>query len=957
MGYSGEGKILKFHATLNGKRVAVSVPEGISLLDTLREHLNITSPKKGCDIGVCGSCVVLVNGEPRESCRMTAAEASGSEIRTVEGLAKDGKLHPVQEGFLLAHGFQCGICTSGFVMSAVALLEKKPKPCLEDIQRALKRNICRCTGYQQIIEAVLYASGQMIPEDFGKGCFKKVKYEAEETKGLPWKSWNFRVVGKPQPQVWGIPRVTGEAKYTADHFIPGMLHGATVRAALPSARILSIDVHEAEQMPGVVRVITWRDIPGENAHGKRIRDQPVLAKDRVRVVGEPVAVVFAETREQALAARDRVRVDYEPLPAVFDPESAMHPEAPKVHERGNILYHYHLEKGDVSLGFAEADVVLERTYETSPQDHAPIEPEAALAYYGEDGKLTVISPGQSVFFDRLNICRALGIPKEDVRCIQPAIGAAYGKREDIYAQIHAALGTFLTGRPVKIEWTREETLLTTSKRTRQKTTLKVGLKKDGTITALKAKVIGDSGAYASWSLNIMRKAGVLVSGPYHIPNVEVDSYAVYTNTPLTGATRGFGAAETNFCSESLMDEAAYAIGMDPLEFRLKNALRKDQRTATDMVMDYTVPLEFCLEEAARDSGWQTIRSLPKEVAPGVFRGIGGAAMWYGIGFGAGIEDTTECIMELHRDGRVTFYVGTVDYGNQSNTTFCMLAAEALGIPLSWVNVINADSDRTPNCGSTVATKQTYTTGNAVVRAALRIRSDILEIASRLLGVPTSDLDIEDGFVYSITQREKRIDVPAIACRFREFGKPNRRSGRFKAHELTTPLDPKTGRGRAWYPLAFGAHIAEVEVDTTSGKVKVKKLTCAHHVGRVLNPASCRGQIVGGATMGLGFALFEDADYGEDGAPRATNFHRYRLPRITDIPDIRVIAIELDERTGPFGAIGVGEPPTIPVAAAIANAVYDAIGVRIRRLPLTPKNVKSALQEVTRETSGRDPAGT
>jgi len=946
---------LEFQAVINDERVSLTAPDEISLLDLLREYLHITSPKKGCDIGVCGSCVVLVNGEPSESCRMTAMEANGAHIRTVEGLARNGKLHPIQEGFLLAHGFQCGICTSGFLMSAVGLLEKNPKPSVSDIKKALKRNICRCTGYQQIIEAVLYASGQLSLEDFGKGVFKTVTYEAEETKNLPWKGWNFKIVGKSQPQVWGVSRVTGEAKYTADFSFPQMLQGATVRSTIPSGRILSIDTSEAEKMPGVVRVITWADIPGENAHGKLIRDQPVLAKDRVRVVGEPIAIVLAETRAQALAARDKVKVEYEPLPAVFHPEEAMKPDAPKVHERGNILYHYHLEKGDVEEGFAAADVVIERTYETQPQDHAPIEPEAAIAFYGEDGKLTVVSPGQSVFFDRLNLCRALGVPKNDIRCIQPAIGAAYGKREDIYAQIHAALGAFLTGRPVKIEWTREETLMITSKRTRQKTTLKIGVKRDGTITAFKAKLIGDCGAYASWSLNIMRKAGVLVSGPYHIPNVWVDSYAVYTNTPLTGATRGFGAAETNFCSESLMDEAAHAIGMDPLEFRLKNALRKDLRTATDMAMDYTVPLEFCLQEAARDFGWAERKSQPREVAPGVFRGVGCAAMWYGIGFGAGIEDTTECVMELHPDGKVTFYVGTVDYGNQSNTTFSMLAAEVLGVPLSWVKVVNADSDRTPNCGSTVATKQTYTTGNAVVRAALRIRADILDIASRLLGVPAEDLDIANGEIFSVSRSDRRIGLPEVASRFREFGKPNRRSGRFKAHELTTPLDPATGRGRAWYPLAFGAHMAEVEVDTNSGKVRVKKLTCAHHVGRVLNPASCRGQIVGGAMMGLGFALFEDADYGDNGSPQAQNFHRYRLPRITDMPDISVVAIELDERTGPFGAIGVGEPPTIPVAAAVANAVYDAIGVRIRRLPLTPKNVKAALQEVKSPPASEIPA--
>ena len=932
-----------FEAIINGSTVAVEAPDEISLLDLLREYLHITSPKKGCDIGVCGACVVIVDGKPHESCRLKAREAIGKRIETVEGLAQNGELHPIQEGFLKAHGFQCGICTSGFLMSAKALLDRNPKPTVEEICRALKRNICRCTGYQQIIEAVLYASGQLKEEDFGKGRFHIVRYEGEETKNLPWRNWKFHFVGRSHPQVWGRSRVDGSAKYTADHFFPNMLHGVTVRAPYPSARVLEIDTSEAEKMPGVVRVLTWRDVPGENAYGKRIRDQPVFVKDRVRMNGDPVALVLAETREQAKRAAEKVRVRYEPLPAVLDPEEAMKPDAPKVHEKGNILYHYHLEKGDVEAGFREADIVLERVYETQPQDHAPIEPEAAVAYYAEDGKLTVISPGQSVFFDRLNIIRALGIPKQDVRCVQPAIGAAYGKREDIYAQIHAALGTFLTGRPVKIEWTREETMRCTTKRTRQRTYLKMGLTRDGKIVAFRAKVIGDAGAYASWSPNIMRKAGVLVSGPYEIPNVWVDSYAVYTNTTFTGATRGFGAAETNFCTESFMDEAAHELGMDPMEFRLKNALRKGARTATDMVMDYTVPLEFCIREAARVFGWEDCRKEPRKIGDHLYRGFGMAAMWYGIGFGVGIEDTTECIMEIHEDGHVTFYVGTVDYGNQSNTTFTLIASEVLGIPPSWITVVNADSDRTPNCGSTVATKQTYTTGNAVLRAALRIREDLLYVGSRLLRVPSETLDLENGWIVDRRNPARRLRIPEAARRLREFGRPRRRVGRFKAHELTAPLDPKTGRGRAWYPLAFGAHMAEVEVNTKTGKVRVRRLVCAHHVGRVLNPASCRGQIVGGAMMGLGFALYEDADFGEDGAPRATNFDRYRLPRITDLPDIQVVAVELDERTGPFGAIGVGEPPTIPVAAAVANAVADAIGVRIRRLPLTPRRVKEALQ--------------
>jgi len=943
-----ENKLL-FSAIINEKPVSLEIDPEKSLLDVLREDLGLTGAKRGCDIGVCGSCVVIINGKAKESCIVKATEVQGARIETIENLSKNGELHPLQKGFMLCHGYQCGICTSGFIMSAKALLDANPNPTLEDILKAIKRNICRCTGYQQLVESIQYAAGQLKEEDLGKGKFRIARYEDERTQKLPWARWRFKVVGTPQPQVWARSRVTGEAKYTADYYPPGCLHGATVRSPYTHAKILSIDTSEALAIPGVVRVLTAKDIPGENAYGKRIRDQQVFCDKKVRCIGDPVALVVAVDRKTALKAVEKVKVEYEPLPAVYDPEDAMSPSAPKVHENnpnGNILYHYHLEKGDVEKGFADAEVIVERTYTTQPQDHSPIEPESAVAFFGEDGKLTVISPGQSVFFDRLNIIRALGIPKEDVRCIQPAIGAAYGKREDIYAQIHSALACFLLRRPVRIEWTREETMLVTAKRTRQKTTLKMGVKKDGTITALEAKVIGDAGAYASWSVNIMRKAGVLVSGPYEIPNVKVDSYAVYTNTPITGATRGFGATETNFCNESFMDEVAEEIRMDPVQFRMKNALRKGGRTATDMPIDFTVPLEFTIQECARDFRWEEKRKQPREIAPGLFKGYGMASMWYGIGFGAGIEDTTDCIMELNPDGTATFYVGTVDYGNGSNTTFSMLAAEVLGLPLSRVKVVNADSARTPNCGSTVATKQTYTTGNAVLRAAFKIRKDILEIASRLMGVPEEEIDLENGYAVWIKDPEKpakSIPIAEIAGRLEEYGKPRRREGIFKAHELTEPLDPKTGRGRAWFPLAFGTQMAEVTVDIRRGKVKVEKIVAAHYVGRTINPSALRGQVVGGISFGVGFALYEDAKY-VNGVPQATNFDRYRLMRATDAPDVEVIAVELDEATGPFGAIGVGEPPTIPVAAAIANAVYDAIGVRIRHLPLTPDKLLSSLKK-------------
>lgn len=939
---TSRGDAITFRATINGRALHARVPPENTLLDVLRNSFDLTGAKRGCDIGLCGTCTVILDGRAVLSCLIKAEHAAERRIETIEGLATSGQLHPLQQAFVAAHGFQCGYCTPGFIMSAKALLDRHPTPTNGQIRRAIKKNLCRCTGYQQIVEAIELASGQAKEEELDRKHFRIARYEDEETASLPWAGWEFRVLGRSQPRKDGWTQTTGGAKYTADHKLAGMLWGKTVRSPHPHAKIRRIHTAAAEALPGVVRVLTWRDIPGENAYGKRIRDQQVLARERVRYVGEPVALAIAESPESAARAVDLVNVEYELLPGVYDPEEAMNENAPKVHEGGNVLSHYHLEKGDLDKGFAEADVIIEGRYKTQPQDHSPLEPEAAVAYYDETGRLTVLSPGQSVFFDRLNIIRALGIPKEDVRCLQPAIGAAFGKREDIYAQIHAALACFITGQAVTVEWSREETMLVTTKRTQQRTTLRTGVKKTGEITAFEARIVGDAGAYASWSVNIMRKAGVLVSGPYEIPNVLVDSYAVYTNNPVSGATRGFGAAETNFCSESHVDEVARAIGMNPLEFRLKNVLRRGSATATGHRLDSFVPVEATIREAARDFGWRRRLRQGREVN-GRRRGIGMSTMSYGIGFGVGIEDTTDAIVELNEDGTATLYVGTVDYGNGSNTTFAMLAAEVLGISVENIEVINADSDRTKNCGSTVATKQTYTTGNAVVRACRLIRRDLCKIAAQLLAVPEERISLHDGSAYAQGDPSRQIPIEELTRRFQEFGRPRRREALFKAHQFTEPLDPHTGQGKAWFPLTFGTQMAEVEVDVRTGEVEVKEIVAAHYVGRVLNPRALRGQVVGGVSMGVGFALWEDCQYLE-GVPQALNYDKYRLMRVDDVPHIRVIAIERDEATGPFGAIGIGEPPTVPTAAAIANAVRDAIGERLYELPLTPERVLAELRK-------------
>ncbi|OGC86277.1 MAG: hypothetical protein A2V73_05815 [candidate division Zixibacteria bacterium RBG_19FT_COMBO_42_43] len=736
-----------------------------------------------------------------------------------------------------------------------------------------------------------------------------------------------------------VEKITGKAKYTSD-IDPGKetLYLATVRSSHAHAKILKINYSEALKYPGVVRIITAKDIPGENKYGKIIRDQPVLTNEKVRFIGDAIALVVATSQDIANQVSKLVKVEYEVLPAIFSPRQALQPEAPKLHPKGNILYHFKIRKGDIEEGFKNSDVVIERNYQTQHVDHAQLEPEAAIAYYDKEKTLTIIAPTQHVFFDRLNIIRALGIPKEDVRVIQPKVGGAFGKREDIYAQIHVALACFLTQKPVKTTYTRAETFLVTQKRHPMEIKLKTGASQEGRLLALEAEIMGDTGAYASWGVNVLRKAGVHITGPYKIPNVKVDSYAVFTNNPFCGAMRGFGTAQAAFAYESQMDEMAQALEMDPIEFRIKNTFKKKSLTATGQVLNSAIDVEKTILEAVQEFEWTNYVKKPSEDGKRYGKGI--ATIWYGIGFGAGIEDHGEAIVELHPNGKATLWVGTVDYGQGSSTIFCQMVAEQLGLRLEDVKIVHGDSANTPNCGSTVATKQTYITGNAIKAATDKIRKDILEIVSSEWGVKEDQLLLQDGKVF-LNNTKKSISIKEVAKLFEAQGKPRRRQSIFKGEQFTSPLDPQTGQGNAYFPYTLGTQIAEVEVDTKTGKVKVLRLVAVHHVGKALNPQLVRGQILGGISMGYGFALSEDAKVVK-GVPQAQDFGKYKLMKSSDLPDIKVIIVESPETTGPFGAIGIGEPPTLATAPAIINAIQDACRVRIYNLPATPDKILNAL---------------
>ena len=913
---------------VNGKKVSPEVSEGTTLLDILRKNLRLTGTKCGCGIGTCGSCMVIIDGKAMRSCLIRPDRLESARVETIESLNTGNRFHPLQKAFIDKQGTQCGFCAPGMLMSAKALLDKNPKPTIDEVKRGLRRNLCRCTGYQQAIEAVLEASGQLSPGERIGGF--------DIIDGVDGSDW----VGKSVPRKGADELVTGKAKFTDDLPDPDdILYLATKRSDRAHAKIVSIDSSETIKIPGVVRVITARDIPGENRYGKIVRDIPVLADDKVRSYSDAVALVVADSYESARKGRDALKIEYADLEPIFDPAKSLDTDAPKLHPKGNLLYEFNIIKGNIEKGFEKCDAVVEHEFSTISVDHAQLEPEAAIAYFDDSGKLCVKAPTQHVYFDRLNIIRALGVPKDDVRVIQPPVGGAFGKREDVYAQIHTALAAFLIRKPVRTVYTREETFGVTQKRHPVKIKIKVGANKSGRIKAFYADVLADTGAYSSWGPNILRKICVHVSGPYEIHNVRVEGKSVYTNNIFCGAMRGFGTPQAVFASESALDMLAEKLGIDPVKFRIMNSFKPGSKTATGQEVKLA-PGKKTIKLVADKAGWDKPKGIP--AVSNLKRGRGIASLWYGIGFGAGIPDQGDAIIELAPDGKAKVFVSTVDYGQGSNTIFAQITAETLGLRFSDVIMVTGDSDTTPNCGSTVATRQTYITGNAIKMTCDILRKDILKVASEKLSCDIDDVIIKNGEAGRISDPKKKIPMFEIFTSFKEYGKPLRREAIFKGEKYTQHLDPKTGQGNAYHPIAYGTQAAEVTVDTETGKVSVDRIIACHYIGRALNPESVRGQILGGISMGWGYALTEDVVQ-IDGKVTADNFGQYRIMKSSDMPQYDVILLEDPEPTGPYGAIGIGEPPTVATAPAILNAIYDAVGVRITSLPATPEKILAALK--------------
>jgi selenium-dependent xanthine dehydrogenase len=919
---------------VNGDFRQVEVGRKTSLLQVLRDEFHLTGAKNGCGQGHCGACTVIVDGKAVRSCVYLAHRADGKQVETIEGLAREGELHPLQKAFIEHGAIQCGFCTPGMIMAAKALLDAEPRPTRDDIYQALERNLCRCTGYAKIIEAILVASGQWLevgearPLTFAPGV-------ADPSTTLRTGLVPRLAVGHPLPRPDARAKATGEAVFAADLYFEGMLHGKVLRSRYPHARVLRVDASKAKALPGIVAVLTAADVPGARNHGLLHNDWPVLAYDKVRYVGDAIALVAAETEQIAEAALELIEIDYEPLPVVASAEAALAEDALLIHEEGNVLKHLTFQRGDMEAAFAQADIVIENEYRTPAGDHSFLEPEAGVATVDDEGNVTVYTGSQIPFDDQRQIAASLALPPEKVRVVQTKVGGAFGGKEDIHTQIHVALLAQATGRPVKLVFTRQESMIVHPKRHATVIRLKTGATKAGKLLAVQAHIVGDTGAYASLGEPVMTRTATHASGPYEVPNFKVDCYAVHTNNPPAGAYRGFGVPQATFASETQMDILAEQLGVSPFELRRINALKVGATTATGQTLWESVGLLECLERVEEEVK-AAKGSEDTDLAPSVRRGWGVACAYKNVGLGGGLADSAGAEVELLDDGRAIVRAGAAEVGQGLVGVLTQMMVEELGVDYDKVEVILGDTGQCLDGGPTTASRQTYVTGNAVRYAARQVRQ-------ALSGAVAEELDAAPDTLVFREERVSRPDGRSISLV--EAITLAKREGRSldASHVYTPPKTvPLEEEGDKYFAYGYAAQAVQVEVDITSGEVKVLKVIAAHDVGRAINPMAVEGQLEGGVMMGLGYALTEEFKV-EEGRVLSDSLAKYKVPRIHQIPEIVPIIVEHETADGPYGAKGVGEITSIPTTAAITNAIYAACGARIFSLPATPKKIRAALE--------------
>jgi len=979
---------VKITLNINQQDYPMNVPAGERLLDTLRRLGFFSIKSGGCEHGECGACTILFDGRPVNSCTMLTAQAQGHVIETVEGIGeqpdqgwKDSQgLHVIQQAFVETGAIQCGYCTPAMVLAAKALLDKDPAPSRDEVQEALSGVLCRCSGYVKPVQAVLRAAavlrGEKIPP-------VDQADDTAETQVMPKiKVLDSRaptkIVGHAEIKVDAVKLVQGKPAFTADFEQRNLLVAKVLRSPHAHAKITRIDTSKAKALPGVAAVLTWEDIP-RVIYSTAGQSHPIPGPldtfsldHKVRFVGDRVALVAAESTEIAEKALELIEVEYEVLPPILDPTEAMADNAPIIHDEPeyvnfadsdpskNLAAEIRIDIGDVEQGFLEADHIFEEEYEVPKQHQAYIEPHVSMTYWDEDDRLVVRTSTQVPFHVRRQIAPLLGLPIKRIRVIKPRIGGGFGGKQEVLIEDIAAHLTIATGRPVIYEMTLEEEFLDARPRHPMRIRMKTGVKNDGTITANEMYCLSDTGALGCHALTVAGNTGhkamalYVGDGPYREhPNIRFYADVVYTNTMPSGAYRGYGVPQGFWAIERHLENIALALKLDPLAFRLKNTLRPGElhpfSTAWSEGREpkpetiHTVGLEECVRQGRDAIGWD--KKYGNDLWHSVEgnehlkRGIGVALLMQGTAIPN--LDMGGASIKLNDDGSFNLLVGATDLGTGSDTVLAQMAAEVLGVPIEDIIVYSSDTDFTPFDKGAYASSTTYISGAAATKAAEIVAERIRVRAVRLFAeqgveVAPGEIALEDRMAWapsgeSITLKTIALDSLHMSDQEQIMG-------------VASYMSPVS-------PPPFAAQFAEVTVDTDTGMVTVDKLVMAVDSGVIINPVTASGQVEGGMTQALGYAVCEEIVVDDKGQPREKNLVDYHIFRSNEMPELTTIFVETNEPSHPFGVKSVAEIPIDGVAPAVGNAILDACGASLTTIPAIPEKVWGSLQGLKEEGKG------
>jgi putative selenate reductase molybdopterin-binding subunit len=964
---------VKISLYINDLKNNLTIHKGESLLDALRSA-SYFSVKRGCDTGECGVCLILLDGMPVLSCKVKAAAVYGRAITTVEGLRENGELHPIQRAFVETGAIQCGFCTPAQILVAKDLLDENPDPTEAEVREALSSVICRCTGYVRTVDAILRAAAYIRGEQVNPVVIPEIKLygdvedftlpeeyyrRGENTHPLPPlvvtppEMEDTLVVGKPEVKVDAKKLVQGRPVFTADFSMEGMLYGALLTSPHAHARIREIDTSQAKELQGVHAVLTHKDLPrfkyasGGQSYPQPIPYDQVCLDDKVRHVGDRVAIVAAESPELAQEALGLLKVKYELLPVVLDPKAAMEDGVPVIHDEPdtvgihdsihNIVHHIEAEVGEVEAAFVGAENIFEGEYRTPKQQHAHIEPHVCITYWDEDDRLVIRTSTQVPFHIRRMVAPLIGIPVKRIRVIKPRIGGGFGNKQEMILEDLCAHLTLATDRPVRMEYTRTQEF--TSSRSRHPTIIryKIGVS-DGKVIVADLYLLGDTGAYGAHGLTVQMVGGFKGLTLYNPPNSRFVSDVVYTNKPISGAFRGYGAMQCQFGIEVLMEEIAERLGIDVVEFKRNNWVKLGEplylsRALGEGREGYEQKLESsglsqCVDIGLKATDFYAKRAANQTQTGSLRRGIGIAVVMHGSGI-AGL-DMASATLKMNDDGTFNLLVGATDLGTGSDTILAQIAAEVLGIPVKDLIVYSSDTDFTPFDKGAYASSTTYISGGAVHKAALKIRDQIREHAALML-------DINDPS--SLTLKDRKVlasDGSSVTFAEVALSSLHQRN----QHQIIASASHMSQKS----PPPMAAQLAEVIVDIQTGEVTVERLLSVVDCGRVINPLTAAGQVEGGMAQALGFALSEDMVFDQDGHLVNASFDSYHIIKANEMPVMDVIFVQTDEPSGPFGAKSVAEIAIDGVAPALVSAIHDATGVWMRELPLYPERILYALRE-------------